>query len=118
MKKFYSLREFLLLLDPLDDPPFRSIHQNEMMDDRSRSVAEDMVKRYDLAKASWEKYGEGPPVGSKVITIRSGFGGSAGRILTLNGVHKGYSKCFSLEDEKGGLYSSTIQCWWSDFKVE
>lgn len=61
MKEFMTLEEFLL---PFDD---RRKHHTSMS----------WVYLYRLAKASFEQFGEnGPPVGSKVITLVNGHGGN------------------------------------------
>lgn len=80
MKEFYSLREFCLLSEqcPVEYRYPRSIHKNECLDN-NHSAAKDIVQRYDIAKASWERYGDGgPPVGSRVRTLQSGHGGGIG----------------------------------------
>lgn len=69
-KQFMSLREFLLLRDPHDKEHPRSSWSCES------PRPEHIVLRYELAKSSWEKYGdEGPPAGTIVQALRQGFGG-------------------------------------------
>jgi hypothetical protein len=53
---------------------------------------------YKVAKASYEKWGpEGPPVGTKVITLRAGFGGPALIVRTFKGIFDRDPRFFVLE---------------------
>lgn len=71
-----------------------------------------MLSRLRKAWASYQKYGaEGPPVGSKVVTIRSGFGGTGDDHRTITDRDEFY---FTLS----GRYGSRIESWWRDFYVE
>lgn len=97
---FYSLEEFCQLVDPTDNcEPKRSIHRNSLLNDRrGLSHAQDVFKRYQIAKTSWELYGdEGPPVGYSVITLESGHGGGIGCRRTFGGIYPDDQRFFCLE---------------------
>jgi len=112
MGKFYDLREFLLLKDP--DRDNVSIHCGEPLS--RNSIAEDLVNRYDIAKRSWETYGDkGPPIGSRIITLRSGFGGSAGVVLTLSSYYDGDH--FVAVDGSGRKFLVRRNMWWIDIRL-
>jgi len=98
-KEFISLREYLLLCEPWDNPPYRSIHKNESLDHSCFDMAQDLVKRYDLAKLLYEKYGdEGPPINSFVMTLHSGHGGRVGCKRKFIGTNPEDDRLFLLED--------------------
>lgn len=123
-KEFYSLREYLLLTEKYVTPGFtaRSLHNNQSMiyaDRRGENIRNEYIKKYnvhpnecyavnivahyDIAKASWEKYGNaGPPVGCKVITLVDGHNGRSGAIRDFNGIiGTGYDKeYFTLIEER------------------
>jgi hypothetical protein len=88
MSKFMTLREFLLLKDPLDSEPKRSIFRNDLPFRNIYSAQEQSVMWYDIAKTSWDLYGaEGPPIGCNVEMLQAGHGGDAGVIRTFEGVY-------------------------------
>lgn len=91
MTEFPSLEEFLLMKDPTDRYG-RSIHSHDMLPEawrRGLTPAQDMVFRYRLAKKNWELCGDaGPPIGSKVITLRAGYGGGGGLIRVVSHLNK------------------------------
>jgi len=108
VKRFLTLRKFLLLTEPC------SKHHSSF---GCTAEPKKFVEWYDKAKASWEKYGDiGPPIPSKVRTLRGGFGcPSAGYIRTL-GVSVKYPGYFILVRE-GGVSLSSREQWWIDFEV-
>jgi len=107
MKKFHTLRQFLLLQDETN----RSIH-------RTFYDAEDVIRRYDKAKESWNKYGDNPPFGSKVSTLQAGCGGGEGEgvLRTLAGIYPDDKRFFQLSRKDS---SSIIwrEFWWTAFEV-
>lgn len=117
MKKFPSLRKFLLLKDGTF-PISRSIHRDPF-------CAEDFVKLYDIAKASWEKYGDnGPPVGVNVEMLTAGHGGGAGVIRKFEGEHPRHREYFCVSREE--IYFDMIEkklslvdkpFWWCAMRV-
>lgn len=117
MEKFYSLREFLLLKDPSYDDG-RSIH-------RIIDRAENFVKLYEIAKASWEKYGDsGPPIGCTVMTLVAGHGGLGGDIRKFKGDSgcAGYFAISRLIRNYNGCSEEAIslvnkEFWWLEIKV-
>lgn len=129
MKEFISLREFLLLKDPFYKDNSRSVHRGDYLDYRKGwSMAEEAVMRYDIAKASWEMYGdEGPPFGSIVRTLQSGHGGGPGVEATLTGLFERDPRCFLLtRKEKDSFYKTEHEehslvertQWWVHIKVK
>ena len=74
------------------------------------------LKRYEIAKKSFEDYGDKPPVGSLVETLRPGFGGWSGVHLTLNGVFKRDERYFELA-RNDGVSISLRKTWWRDFRI-
>lgn len=121
MNKFYSLKQYLLLKDATD-PSRRSIHREEFLPENynlGKSIAEDLVERYNIAKSSWETHGdEGPMPGSKVQTLYAGHGGSAGLIKTLAGVYLPDQRFFLLrfsEKDNGSLVNRGY--WWNLIRV-
>lgn len=99
MENFLSLREFLLLEEPLSDIVKRSAFG--MIE-----YPQFFVELYDKAKRSWEKYGDvGPPIGSKVRMLKS-----PGRIKRFDGVYKYDDRFFQL--------SYKIRNWWGDDVVK
>lgn len=69
MKDFISLGEFLLLPANSYEKPFREFWKHK--------TGTQWYYWYRLAKASFEQFGiDGPPIGSSVITLVSGHGGS------------------------------------------
>lgn len=116
MKNFPDLREFLLLRES-DDVYKRSPHRSDPILDREGfSKAQELVYRYDIAKASWEKYGdEGPPIGSKVVTLFAGHGGGPGCIRIFLGDVEGKGTHFYLsrtekKDDQRSVVTKDI--WW------
>lgn len=53
-----------------------------------------------------------PKVGTKVVTMRSGFGGYEGCIRTISEIDE---KCIYLIDSKNNKYVSLIDKWYMDF---
>jgi hypothetical protein len=123
LSEFISLREFLLFTE--DYGGHRSIHRNSMLDQSLYSHAQDLVLRYDIAKASFEKYGESPPLGSKVETLYPGFGGGPGCVRTLKGVFEDDPRFFLLTNEskdywgesKDEHYLLDRDHWWALVRV-
>ncbi len=85
--------------------------------------AEGWLEYYRRAKASFEKYGlEGPPFGSKVCTLRAGFGGYRGLTRTLRDYMDDKQTYFRLWDDTDKSphargYLSKVTLWWQDFEV-
>ena len=108
MKKFPTLREFLLLQDPTYKYP-RSIHNGNY-------PAEHFVELYDIAKTSWENFGDGgPPYTSKVKMLVAGHGGDAGVIRTLIGSHNNDPRFFIVaryQNDKDMISLVLKQYWW------
>jgi len=113
MIEFPSLEEFLLLGDEFDG---RSIHDN--------MSARDYVAQYHKAKASWEKYGDMPPIGSKVRTLDGGHGNYySGRIRIFSGIYNESREflMFRLErlKERNNNTCSLVFAsqWWNEIEV-
>lgn len=114
-KEFMSLREFLLLLDPMYPP------------DRKRSIfrswvePEKMVEWYDKAKASWEVYGDaGPFIGDKVEMFQAGHGGREGVVRTFEGEDPEDSRMFCVSRMENGTKKISLvpkQFWFVDMQV-
>ena len=126
MESFPSLREFLMLRDPYDREPKRSFISHFQLDGFHDPAG--YVAYYDIAKASWERYGdEGPPFGTKVITLMPGHGGGTGSIRTLKGVDASDERFFALsfmEKDPHGILPDRERislaervCWWAIFEV-
>lgn len=122
MQEFMSLREFLLLKNPLC--PTRSalseigrMRHNEI---KLTSYGEDLVERYDIAKASWMKYGvEGPPVGVQVEMLEHGHGSAfIGAIRTFEGICP-YDKLFFQVRSEAITSTSFVlrETWFVSMKV-
>ena len=96
MDKFYTLEEFLLLKEQYGDN--RSIHEAFSGLGGRRTLLEDSVWLYRIAKITWELYGDdGPPIDSIVYTLRSGFGcASAWARRKFLGVHRSNFLFFSI----------------------
>lgn len=113
-REFISLREFLLLKDPFDIKFPRSAF-------RTHHSPEGWVMIYDIAKASYEKYGDDPPFGSKICTLQPGHGGDWGQIRTLKGVFNRDNRCFELAriNSSGEEEISIVarSQWWVEFMV-
>jgi len=99
---FISLEEFLSLKDETGQPNYKSL----------MSFA--WLEWYNISKESYELYGDdGPPLGSLVVTLRSGFGGCAGVYRTLD-VYPDNKNYFLLHgNHSNGL--SYKKTWWKDF---
>ena len=113
MKRFPSLRDFLLMKDPT--------HSYKMSAHRDYRHAENFVELYDIAKASWEKFGDdGPPIGSKVETLTAGHGGGEGLIRTFEGICQYDKRFFNLSRVEGDrkILSSVMRTyWWIEIKA-
>lgn len=73
---------------------------------------------YKVAKFSFEKYGEkGPPIGSEIITLRIGFGGSAGSERIFQGLYDDDPRFFVLMGSDSSISLSNVKCWFRDFAV-
>jgi hypothetical protein len=138
---FPSLRDFLLVTDPTDKPPGRSLWNGATLGTETRfwngtlpklipnpwqDHAIDFVNRYEIAKASYEKYGEaGPPIGSTVQTLVSGHGGGVGVIRVFAGVCPSDPRFFWIyrtrsrgNNEKECEYSLVHrEYWWIEIRV-
>lgn len=107
MNKFISLEEFLCFKDETG------------YEDRRFLTGKSWLEWYLLSKEAYDTHGDdGPPVDSKVITLRNGFGGLGGNILTLKvDNNKHYEQYFILtsnaKDSRVSL--SYKKTWWRDF---
>jgi len=121
MYEFMSFREFCLLQEPRRAKRFARSSFYEMENPSH------YVEWYDKSKAAWEKYGDdGPPIGSTVRVLRSGFGTlGPGRILRLveevirpnkfvDFVLCPFQKSSNTNPER---YISYKERWWFDFEV-
>lgn len=112
---FISLAEFLVLPDDYDGREFNH-----------HKTGPFWLKWYEVAKASYEKYGpDGPPIGTKVITLRAGFGGGGLDIRTFTGIYTDDPRYFLLEHRyRRSGYDETTRSlsarntWWRDFCVK
>ena len=119
-RKFMSLREFMSLPDDMGRI------------DNQAQTGRYWISSYDTAKASFDAYGDSPPAGATVETVRGGFGyRGAGRQLKLVGVDPGDDNYFILEElhpspglsgyASSGDYKQRFVSyrpqWWKDFKV-
>ncbi len=133
-----SLREFLLLKEDYhrEGFPDRSIftcnyfHHSEYS--RGYSIQESSVHWYDIAKKSYEKYGDEGPIFDfslsneriTVITLMNGHGGDAGVKRTLGGIYQENANYFYLINEsavtenKGGISLVPRKNWFVHFYVE
>lgn len=112
MKEFMSLRDFLLLRDPTDlynEPAYYGAPMLFKNQKSGASYGMDCVDRYDIAKNSWEQYGEeGPPFGSKVEMLVPGHGGDVGSILTFDGIYPYDTRFFQVyRTRKEYMYDRT-----------
>jgi len=126
METFLTLREFLSLKrvgreweSAISQDPFPRSRR-----DGYHTFADDLLERYDVARASWERFGDaGPPAESTVQTLREGFGGSVGEYRIFCGVYEPDPRFFKITrmDPKGcnvvcdSLVS--IVHWWLDIRV-
>lgn len=110
--QFMTLEEFLALDDD-DGREFSQYHTGPFW-----------LKWYEVAKASYLKYGSGgPPVGTMVITLRPGFGGMGLDVRTFTGVYESDDRYFSLQYTYGhSRHTQTClshrKTWWRDFCVQ
>ena len=77
---------------------------------------------YEIAKTSYEKYGDNFPVPSKVKTLWSGHGGSGNdiRYLLENNPTEEIVYLYRTKDQVAGTYPRSIvekKYWWTQFKV-
>lgn len=132
MREFMDLRSFLLLKDPYSSicgSELRPAHRNDMLDYRRICKAEDLIERYDIAKASWELYGsDGPPIGVKVKMLFAGHGGGPGVIRRFEGTFQLDPRFFavsrmrernhSIPDDDCKDLSLVEKCqWWLHMQV-
>lgn len=122
MKEFMGLREFLLLKYTIDTYPPRPVYNGELLPSKDwRDFGGDLVRRYDYAKASWEKYGEeGPPIGSKVMTLQGGHGGGVWVQRIFEGIYDRDSRFFSISRIENGQKQISIverDVWWAIIMV-
>lgn len=120
MKEFMSLREFLLQPhDCVTADPWRLSTEGH-----------DFVRRYDMAKSSYEKYGDDPPIGKTAVTLVSGFGGAAGlrrKIVGTLSSHRDDQPFIVLEGlafdpaeykMRPCQYLADRSIWWRQFYIE
>jgi len=102
MKEFMSLEQFLLM-----EEDHHSIYYKS---------SEVWVYWYRLAKASFEQFGEnGPPVGSKVITLVNGHCGNGFDFRIFVGNDDGDERFFQLKrnnDDCSGISLVEKSKWW------
>ncbi len=111
MESFPSIKEFLCLKDP-NSKYGESMHQIKLW-------PEQLVAYYNCAKANWEKFGdEGPPIGTKVITLLPGFDGeeNAKRTITQK-IEATGGPYFELERSADRVTWARISLWWMLFTV-
>lgn len=120
-KSFISLAEFLCLADPYDPKYLTAEFFRSHW--RITPRAENWPKYYELAKKSFEKYGqEGPPLGCEVITLQSGHCGSGGDIRVFDGVFSRDERCFQIYDPAFSKKEDSLSLvpraiWWADIFV-
>lgn len=101
-KPFMTLEEFLLLKDPT--------YKNERSLHNESASPEYWVGRYEIAKKSYERYGkEGPPAGTLMVMMRSGFGGNHGVSRTLKGIFKSDSRFFEVLSQTINQYTRKVE---------
>lgn len=80
------------------------------------ATADSWIKRYRAAKASWERFPDGLPVGTICKTMRAGFGGGEGIRRVVKRVDgEYYILAASLFDDRE--YLCDIATWWNDLTV-
>lgn len=110
-KGFISLRDFLLI-GRVDD---------ESVIDEYKTGPQ-WIQLYETAKRQYQQYGQTPPFGSYVASIRSGLGGPIGTVKLLSGIEKfGDNEFFVLDrGEKTQENISFLvdkRFWWAYFAV-
>ena len=55
-----------------------------------------------------------PKIGDTIGSLRDGFGGYAGQILTIESIDGDY---ITLINQNGNRYISTIEHWWTEIEV-
>ena len=80
------------------------------------------IKWYNQAKTSFEKYGDNPPIGSKIETLKHGFGDdwkSAGHIGKLEGIYPGYDNGYFQVTFPYGVKTNLFrrEDWWRHFRI-
>lgn len=96
---FPSLEEFLSLSDDPGIPHDRDFNAHR------QGYA--WLVWYRVAQASWNRWGDnGPPVGSKVITLVSGHGGRGCDHRTFGGVYEDDPRFFTLKRTYKNSYTS------------
>ncbi len=110
-KEFMSLLDFLMFRDPFNQ---RSIHGNIPLDcgyiKGIESKAQALVLVYEIAKISWNSYGnDGPENGAVVITLNSGYGSNALVNRIFNGINPKDQRLFLLE----GRFLLNKDYWWA-----
>ena len=58
-----------------------------------------------------------PEIGAKVLTLRPGFGGDAGKIRYVKEINDRYIYLVDSEDNTGRKYCSEIKTWYMDFWI-
>lgn len=102
MGMFMSLEDFLAL------PPGSIV---------LHAPASHWLAAYRTAKASFETYGDaGPPIGSVVESLVSGYGGREGRRLRFDGVDT-YDPEHFLLSAGGYEFLCDRSTWWREIKV-
>lgn len=116
MTEFIPLEEFLLLPNMICKNEYREFYKHK--------TGTQWYYWYQLAKASFNQFGEtGPPIGSTVLTLISGHGGSGGNKRKFcgqyisgnkdfdNNVNKNF---FKIQDNNG--YESLVykDYWWRE----
>ena len=79
--------------------------------------AQSWLRHYKTAKASWERFPEGLPLGTVVKTLRPGFGGGAGIRRVVKRIHTDRSGTYyilgeSLTSDRESLCA--IETWWNE----
>lgn len=104
--KFIGLEEFL----GMQATSGLVIHQD----------AQSWLRHYKTAKASWESFPEGLPIGTTVKTLRPGFGGGAGVRRVVKRIHTDRSGTYyilaeTMSSDRESLCE--VETWWNSLAV-
>lgn len=110
MKEFMSLQDFMLLNDPT-----YTYKRRFFTDYKS---GDEWIRFYNIAKASFEKYGSSPPEKCKVRTLCAGYGGPAGCIRKFGGEYKWDKRYFQIIEPTHKQVGLVLkEYWWARIKV-
>lgn len=138
MTTFPTLREFMLLRESYDGANPRPLLRNDLLltghgdpwvikDGGYKTYAADIVLRYDIAKASWEKWGDEcfTMTGIPVLMLWAGHGGGVGVVRVFDGLYEEDERFFAVsrleENNKGRLEKSVSlvdrKTWWAHMQA-